>query len=734
MARPDTKLETTDTSLKNATRLPISAPTPVRTGLQSHLVLERGASRGEARSVANLDPDFYPLANFPTPPAFKKLCVDIDGIPTYVKDSTGTLVEVGWFEAKHDGLPNPRSAAQDAAFDSTESLPRKRDPASSIASRGCSPASPPPNPSAFIAATAASHRLAHSHSLQPSFPLTPFPDEEIVDGDLAPMDLNLARSPSHVPPNLPSPKLSPKPDIAMPSLPLPFGSFHLPTVEDDSNSFDIAHPLADMDLAPPEALSRHPSLAELPHMIDTFDSLPPRLKSYVLLHLLRRCPIPTLQFVGNIIMPALKRDFFRLLPVELSYQIMLYLDLKSIGRCARVSKTWNRVVLGEDAEVTVWKSKLSREGWLKEEEVLSEIDKWKKRRVELKGKQPEGPWRPSMSLDDDDRMDEDSNPAAGRRFEDHDAMQLDSEGDPLLLAAPLHLYRNLYRKHHLIRRNWLQGRYRSLSFPAHGFNVVTCLQFDNEKIVSGSDDQTMNIYDVRTGELLRRLEGHDGGVWALQYTGYTLVSGSTDRTVRVWDLDTGKCTHVFEGHTSTVRCLAIVMPQFNKQLGKMEPEVPLVVTGSRDATLRVWRLPDPKTDPSYIGTSLDQASDAGDDEDGMPHSNSDDMGSHDGFGGENPYFMHVMAGHNQSVRAIAASGITLVSGSYDTTVCVWNLVTGQRVHKLEGHREKVYSVGYSDELKRAVSGSMDASVRIWDVLTGDCLHELTGALGGIGRG
>lgn len=601
------------------------------------------------------------------------------------------------------------------------------------------------------------------------------------------MDLTVttARSPGQVPPNLPSPKLSPKPEASVPVLPLPLSDFQLPPFNDDI--YDGPHPLAGMDLTPPDAIARNPELADLPQMIQSFDALPQRLKSYVLLHLLRRCPVPTLQFVGSVILPSLKRDFFRLLPVELSHQIMLYLDLKSLGRCARVSKAWHRVVQGEDAEVTVWKARLAREGWLKEEEVRAELSKYRARAAinaaskAGKGKGPATAAEAGSSsiayVDEIEDSDLDAGRASmemdtSRRGEDtdddveidlDDAMQLDDQ--PLrtferpLSPGPLHIYRSLYRKHHVTRRNWVNGKYKTLSFPAHGLNVVTCLQFDDDKIVSGSDDQTMNVYDVRTGELRRRLEGHEGGVWALQYLGYTLVSGSTDRTVRVWDLDTGKCTHVFEGHTSTVRCLSIVAPQLNKETGRMEPEHPLVVTGSRDATLRVWRLPDPKTDAPYYGQS--EARDLDDEETTGPttgqqpshygavpgsnngHNNNnnnggaagaDGNGGEDGsmspgFGGENKFFMHVLTGHTNSVRAIAASGSTLVSGSYDTTVRVWNLVTGDCSLVLRGHREKVYSVGYSDELKRAVSGSMDATVRVWDTTNGDCLHILEGGLG-----
>ncbi|KAI8972769.1 WD40-repeat-containing domain protein [Pilobolus umbonatus] len=251
-------------------------------------------------------------------------------------------------------------------------------------------------------------------------------------------------------------------------------------------------------------------------------------------------------------------------------------------------------------------------------------------------------------------------------------------------------YKQLYARHHTLKQNWRKGRATEHSFKGHDKFVVTCLQFDDEKIVSGADDSHVNIYQTSTGQKKMTLEGHEGGVWALQYVGNTLVTGSTDRRVRVWDMETGKCTHIFTGHNSTVRCLLITTPILPDQ-------VPMIITGSRDSTLRVWKLPDPK----------------------------DEAGHYHGEG-RDPYFVHSLVGHRHSVRAVASHGNTLVSGSYDSTVRVWNIAKGRLIHLLEGHTHKVYSIVIDAERNHCMSGSMDSTVRIWDLATGNCLRKLEG--------
>ncbi|ETI20318.1 hypothetical protein G647_08352 [Cladophialophora carrionii CBS 160.54] len=500
------------------------------------------------------------------------------------------------------------------------------------------------------------------------------------------------------------------------------------------------------------------SVAEIPALIDYFELIPDEMKSYVMHQLLRRCPKPTLQVIADAVNPALKCDFLATLPPELALNIVRFLDLKSLCKAAQVSKKWRQII---NSDERTWKELFEADGFTMPEGELHQaiMQGWG-------WQDPYGPFGYEEDLSYTNKSETEaiaSPPSTSQPRSRYDGIlrrskrkastvlsnrhkqikrknksrqdmvdvtsadwmnQVSSAEGPYnaanaaILAVPhpnvpfpslrgLHLYKSLYRRHYLIRKNWMfeDTKPQHIAAHAHDTHVVTCLQFDTDKILTGSDDNNINVYETKTGVLRAVLSGHEGGVWALQYEGNTLVSGSTDRSVRVWDIAEARETHVFRGHNSTVRCLQIVFPVKVGETadGKpiMMPKQPLIITGSRDSTLRVWKLPKPG-DPSFIQTENE--------------ADADDC----------PYFVRTLSGHQHSVRALAAYCDTLVSGSYDCMVRVWKISTGETTHRLIGHAQKVYSVVLDHERNRCISGSMDNMVRIWDLNTGSLKYMLEG--------
>ncbi|PUU77598.1 hypothetical protein B9Z19DRAFT_1128134 [Tuber borchii] len=526
-------------------------------------------------------------------------------------------------------------------------------------------------------------------------------------------------------------------------------------VIDESNQLTLSPQRHIMQLQTPRE-QYTPGLMEIPKMLDSFDAMPSAVKTYVMYQLLRRCSKSTLQTVAEVVNPALKCDFLTLLPPELSLNIIKYLDIKSLCNAAQVSKRWRIII---DSDEWTWKKlfdndgyvlgdgeldRAIREGWgfqdpQGDDDCERDVNAGTRSNCcapTLTTPPPHGRQKKKFNTRANSKKQQKKREAVetlGKEEFNEVISEIYSNSVGPVAAANaaekagskasvglqslrnLHLFKSIYRRHHIIRRSWIrpQVKPRHISFRGHQRHVVTCLQFDTDKILTGSDDTNINVYDTNTGALRNKLEGHEGGVWALQYEGNTLVSGSTDRTVRIWNIPAGECTQIFHGHTSTVRCLQILMPTKIgvKPDGKdlIMPKVPLIITGSRDSTLRVWKLPMRGDRPYLPGSNRD--------------ANDNDLFLNPN---NNPYFIRTLSGHQHSVRAISAHGDTLVSGSYDYSVKVWKISTGETVHTLRGHVQKVYSVVLDHKRNRCISGSMDNLVKVWSLETGSVIYTLEG--------
>lgn len=392
----------------------------------------------------------------------------------------------------------------------------------------------------------------------------------------------------------------------------------------------------------------------------------PQNRNHVIFQLLQHVDRLLLSTFCGVIQDSLRRDLLSSLPLEVSLSILSYLDYKSVLAVARVCRSWHHLV----NNTTLWCSMLHRDKLVADQLHLER---------EL------------------------ANPQTLLR----------QWASPSPFLSDTNLAQILYKKRFTILQRWMDPKYepKRISVAGHGSNIVTCLQHDEEKVITGIEGKLINVYSTQTGDLLRVLKGHDGGVWALKYFSNTLVSGSTDRDVRVWNIKTGVCTHIFRGHTSTVRCLDILHPV---QIGVNDngepiryPEVPLLVTGSRDHNLHVWKLP------------LDNEQEDAD--------SITEAKTFDSKDPTNPYLVAVLVGHNQSVRSVSGYGNIVVSGSYDTTVRVWDLLEGGRCkHVLEGHADRIYSTALSYDARRCYSGSMDSSINVWDFEKGTLLFSLEG--------
>ena len=93
----------------------------------------------------------------------------------------------------------------------------------------------------------------------------------------------------------------------------------------------------------------------------------------------------------------------------------------------------------------------------------------------------------------------------------------------------------------------------------------------------------------------------------------------------------------------------------------------------------------------------------------------------------------VLEGHTSAVNALAMSvdQRTLVSGSDDKTVRIWDLVAGQELRSLIGHGDRVQAIAISPNGRLVASGDGESLIKLWDLMTGEAIADLAGHTGAI---
>lgn len=293
-----------------------------------------------------------------------------------------------------------------------------------------------------------------------------------------------------------------------------------------------------------------------------------------------------------------------------------------------------------------------------------------------------------------------------------------------------------------------QNQERIPTLTGHNDEVNTiALSQNGQEIVSGSDDQTIKIWNLNSQQLLRTLKGHSDWVYAVAISpdSQTLVSGSKDKNIKLWNLNTGQELRSLPTHESYVNSVAfssdgqaIASGSYDKTIKvhnlKTEKSITLtghsravlsvafspnaqkLVSASADRTIKVWDLNTGKELYTLTGHTGDVNAVAISPDGQLIASVSDDKTIklwNLNTGAE----LRTFTGHKGDINAVAFSSDnqTIATGSDDKTIKLWNITTGEELNTLQGHSKAVFAVAFSPDRQKLVSGSADKTIKIWQI-------------------
>jgi WD40 repeat protein len=458
-----------------------------------------------------------------------------------------------------------------------------------------------------------------------------------------------------------------------------------------------AHPYASPETREDEGFEDLPNVTTDAEVLPSnyppdFSKWPDHWREELVHQLLKTLSSSALKRIYEHLSPRLRIDLFRLLPTEISLHILSFTDGRTVMRLSRVSTYWRRLC----TDNRLWHYLFKKEGYGAADHVI-------RRYMRQHGSLATEMRSLRMTDDDEAAATKDhwsmrivTQPMETLAFPvvmqsvpqalDEALTRTQYEAEHLALppiavddfSAALKHHRSednepmvnwsfLFRQKSMVEHRWNTTNYtpvlRRLRGHAEG---VYCVQSDDNKIVSGSRDDSIRVWNMRSGECMRIYYGHVGSVLCLQYDTDDMtprpeiVSGGSDSTVVYWDLHTGKVKRRWVAHAESVLNI-----RYDRHV---------LLTCSKDRTVRLWRR-------------------------------------------QTGEFLRTLTGHRVAVNAVQFVDHVAASASGDRTVRLWDLEHGECIRVLEGHQRGIACLEFDGRL--VVSGSSDRSIRLWDTRIND---------------
>lgn len=241
---------------------------------------------------------------------------------------------------------------------------------------------------------------------------------------------------------------------------------------------------------------------------------------------------------------------------------------------------------------------------------------------------------------------------------------------------------------------------------------------DRKRIVSASEDQTIRVWDTRTGKCLIKQDALKirFGLFAVSPDGTMFATTSQGGTISLWDAENILCIKTFGGSSKSINSI------------EFSPDSKLLATASNDGTFRVWDLSksDIRLTVKAHSETVHSASFSPDGKLIVTTSTDKRVVLWDASTGASIKTIMHPTGDVASASFDSDGQRLLTISNKDNIIRIWDIESGECTQTMEGHSDKVTSAIFAPDTKHIISGSVDKTMRLWEIKTGGNIRTFEG--------
>lgn len=252
-------------------------------------------------------------------------------------------------------------------------------------------------------------------------------------------------------------------------------------------------------------------------------------------------------------------------------------------------------------------------------------------------------------------------------------------------------------------------------FTGHTEKVIAvAFSPKGERIATGAFDHTVRLWDVASGQELKRVSTPDVLSIAFAPDGRHVLAGTVGSGGVLCDMESGEVVNNYP--TGDGWCMSVALSGDGKRalVGGAEPVALFDVDSAK--LLRTFK-------PANLATAFTLSRDGKRALCGSAYGRELQL-----FDVDSGKEVRSWLAHDAFIQAVALSPTAsyALSGGNDKTVRYWDLTSFKQLQQLEGHESAVFSVAFSPDGRRALSGDISGVVRLWKLQTSKKMHKFEG--------